>query len=195
MAKEVVSTYVSTYRDYVRSSIQSEVEQFNNQCLPLLKELGIFKERDINAYEYLNDNNYAGLYSAYLAKCLADAPSDHERELVRVTFSELWRKFCETHFFPTFPHVGGKECIHYDESAEKFVFDFDAYKITEEIIAESPAELATAAKLRALDKALADINFTGVSTRILFYPDEKGKISVLSNLGPESFSQLVKSNK
>ena len=61
MAKEVVSTYVSTYRDYVRSSIQSEVEQFNNQCLPLLKELGIFKERDINAYEYLNDNNYAGL--------------------------------------------------------------------------------------------------------------------------------------
>ena len=195
MAKEVVSTYVSTYRDYVRGSIQSEVEQFNNQCLPLLKELGIFKERDINAYEYLNDNNYAGLYSAYLAKCLADAPSDHERELVRVKFSELWRKFCESHFFPTFPHVGGKECIHYDESAEKFVFDFDAYKITEEIIAESPAELATAAKLRALDKALANINFTGVSTRILFRPDEKGKISILSNLGPESFSQLVKSNK
>lgn len=196
MAKELVLTYVSPQLESQRDADYGRVEEFNRNCLPLLKELGIFKERDINAYTYLNDKNDEGIYSAYLAKCLADAQSEQERELVRVKFPELWRKFCETHFLPySYPYVRHPEYVHYDESAEKFVFDYDAFKVTEDLTAESPAELATLAKLRALDKALADINFKGVNVRYLFHPDDEGKISFISKLNPGFFSQLVELNK
>lgn len=195
MAKQHILTYVSPQLDMQRSHDYSAVEQFNEQCLPLLKELGIFKDRDINAYTHLNDKNSEGIYSAYLAKCLAEAQSEPERELIRVRFSDMWREFCEKHFFPTFPYVRGSEFIRYDESAEKFFLDFDAYKITEELEAVSAAELATLEKLRALDKALAALDFSGVSVRGLFAPDSEGKISTIAHLNPAVFSALVESNK
>ena len=198
MAKEIILTYESSRLVNQKSSDYSNVEQFNEQCLPLLKELGIFKERDINAYTYLSNGcnaNYDAFYAAYLAKCLGEAESEAARELIRVKFPEMWKEFCSTHFFPHFPVVRGSEFVHYDESAGKFALDFDAYKTTEDLTAESAAELATVAKLRALDKALAALDFSGVSVRGLFAPDSEGKISTIAHLNPAVFSALVESNK
>lgn len=147
------------YSGYRWSRDQFLVQNFNQNVLPILKDLDAFDVKEINHYSGRINSEY--IFAAVLRQRMNRAADDIERENVRSKAAKFFREWVEdpAHYVPTFnDHISekGMQYTRYDEKKGEFVIDAERYEAdTTTIYARTPEELKA---LELLEDAVKAIN-------------------------------------
>lgn len=191
------------YSGYRWSQDLTVVSNFNNNVLPILKDLDAFDVKDINYYSHKINEEY--IFAAVLRQALAKSGDGIGAEVTRVKALEIYRNWLNKpeHYVPTFNDwvsEKGMQYTRYDEEKGEFVIDAERYEAdTTVIYARTPEELKALELLENLVKALNALKLDkfNLPTRdgelgaVCFIEFKDGRAQLCELMHPGAFRSLA----
>ncbi len=171
-----------------------EIDRFNKEVLPFLRDCGAFDKKNIDAYDNVLTREY--LRPRYSMELISSAKTDKEKEYARIISEERFNKYLEEHPIPqplnrtTIITDSLLRFVHYDDAQEKFVFDREAHERSFYIYAKTSEEKETLARLTAALEALNRIGF-GRRGLLDLFSISNGKVVMRGGLSVKLWNEIV----